>query len=190
MLLVLHVVNLKIINEIFYILIFLVSLQNPLCNLQLSLYTFQVLTRRRQWHPTPVLLRRKSHGWRSLVGCSPWGRQSQTRLSDFTFTHWRRKWQPIPVFLPGESQGQGSLVGCRLWGRTESDTTEATQQQQQQQQSVVSSYHASMLSHSVSQPCLTLRNPMDCSLPGSSVHEIFQTRILQRATIFSSRGSS
>ena len=27
---------------------------------------------RRQWHPTPVLLPRKSHGWRSLVGCSPW----------------------------------------------------------------------------------------------------------------------
>ena len=52
--------------------------------------------------------------------------KSQTRLSDFTFTHCRRKWQPTPVFLPGESQGRGSLVGCRLWGRTESDTTEAT----------------------------------------------------------------
>ena len=31
--------------------------------------------RRRQRHPTPVLLPRKSHGWRSLVGCSPWGRK-------------------------------------------------------------------------------------------------------------------
>ena len=30
---------------------------------------------RRQWHPTPVLLPGKSHGWRSLVGCSPWGRK-------------------------------------------------------------------------------------------------------------------
>ena len=29
---------------------------------------------RRQWHPTPVLLPRKSHGQRSLVDCSPWGR--------------------------------------------------------------------------------------------------------------------
>ena len=28
---------------------------------------------RRQWHPTAVLLPGKSHGWRSLVGCSPWG---------------------------------------------------------------------------------------------------------------------
>ena len=30
--------------------------------------------RRRQWHPTPVLLPRKSHARKSLVGCSQWGR--------------------------------------------------------------------------------------------------------------------
>ena len=30
---------------------------------------------RRQWHPTPVLLPGKSHGQRSLVGCSPWRRK-------------------------------------------------------------------------------------------------------------------
>ena len=30
--------------------------------------------RRRRWHPTPVLLPGKSHGWGSLVGWSPWGR--------------------------------------------------------------------------------------------------------------------
>ena len=42
---------------------------------------------RRQWQPTPVLLPGKSHWQRSLVGCSPWGREiSRTRLSDFTFT--------------------------------------------------------------------------------------------------------
>ena len=34
----------------------------------------RVFSGRRQWHPTPVLLPGKSHGWRSLVGCSPWGR--------------------------------------------------------------------------------------------------------------------
>jgi len=33
------------------------------------------IIRRRQWHPTPVLLPGKSHGWRSLVGCSLWGRE-------------------------------------------------------------------------------------------------------------------
>ena len=30
---------------------------------------------RRQWHPTPVLLPGKSHGRRSLVGCSLWGHE-------------------------------------------------------------------------------------------------------------------
>ena len=30
-------------------------------------------SQRRQWQPTPVLLPGKSHGWRSLVVCSPWG---------------------------------------------------------------------------------------------------------------------
>ena len=34
-----------------------------------------LLTLRRRWHPTPVLLPGKSHGQRSLVGCSPWGRE-------------------------------------------------------------------------------------------------------------------
>ena len=33
------------------------------------------MAQRRRWHPTPVLLPGKSHGWRSLVGCSPWGRE-------------------------------------------------------------------------------------------------------------------
>ena len=40
-----------------------------------SLPTFNELYRRRRWHPTPVLLPRKSHGRRSLVGCSPWGHE-------------------------------------------------------------------------------------------------------------------
>ena len=31
------------------------------------------MKRRRQWHPTLVLLPGESHGWRSLVSCSPWG---------------------------------------------------------------------------------------------------------------------
>ena len=39
-----------------------------------SILQCSAFSRRRQWHPTPVLLPGKSHGWRSLVGCSPWGR--------------------------------------------------------------------------------------------------------------------
>ena len=34
---------------------------------------FSLPNQRRQWPPTPVLLPGKCHGWRSLVGCSPWG---------------------------------------------------------------------------------------------------------------------
>ena len=37
---------------------------------------------RRKWQPTPVFLSRESHGQRSLVGYSPRGRGSRTRLSD------------------------------------------------------------------------------------------------------------
>ena len=37
------------------------------------------------------------------------------------------------------------------------------------------------------QSCLTLCDPMDCSLPGSSTHGIFQARILEWGAIFSSR---
>ena len=41
----------------------------------------------------------------------------------------------------------------------------------------------------VAQSCPTLCDPMDCSPPGSSVHEIFQARILERVAIPCSRGS-
>ena len=70
---------------------------------------------RRQRQSTPVLLPGKSHGWRSLVGCSPWSCDWVTSLSLFTFMHWRRKWQPTPVLLPGESHGWRSLVGFSPW---------------------------------------------------------------------------
>ena len=42
----------------------------------------------------------------------------------------------------------------------------------------------------VAQLCPTLCNPVDCSLPDSSVHEILQARILEWITMPSSRGSS
>ena len=44
-----------------------------------------VSTRRRQWHPTPVLLPGKSHGQRSLEGYNEVAK-SRAQLSDFTFT--------------------------------------------------------------------------------------------------------
>ena len=41
-----------------------------LCGIKSSMYCIPL-----QWQPTPVLLPGKSHGRRSLVGCSPWGRE-------------------------------------------------------------------------------------------------------------------
>ena len=43
--------------------------------------------------------------------------------------------------------------------------------------------HVCVLSRSVAQSCPTLCNPMDCSLPESSVHGIFHARILEWVTI-------
>ena len=41
----------------------------------------------------------------------------------------------------------------------------------------------------VAQSCPTLRDPMDCSLPGSSIHVIFQARVLEWVAIaFSAKG--
>ena len=42
----------------------------------------------------------------------------------------------------------------------------------------------------VAQSCLTLCDHMDCSPPGSSVHGLFQARVLEQVAIFYARGSS
>ena len=44
-------------------------------DLDSGLGSSSICFQRRRWHPTPVLLPEKSHGRRSLVGCSPWGRE-------------------------------------------------------------------------------------------------------------------
>ena len=49
------------------------------------LIVFRQFDRRRQWHPTPVLLPGKSHGWRTLVGCSPWGREESDTTARLHF---------------------------------------------------------------------------------------------------------
>ena len=75
---------------------------------------------RRQWHPTPVLLPGKSHGWRSLVGCSPWGREESdtTERLPFPFSLYalEKEMATHSVFLPGESQGRGEPGGLPSMG--------------------------------------------------------------------------
>ena len=61
-------------------------IENQIHSLSLKFFLLYVIIniiQRRQWHPTPVLLPGKSHGRRSLVGCSPWGRKE----SDTTERH-------------------------------------------------------------------------------------------------------
>ena len=60
--------------------------------------------RRRQWHPTPVLLPGKSHGQRSLVGCSPWVREESdtTEQPHFHFS----------VSCIGEGNGNPLQCSC------------------------------------------------------------------------------
>ena len=62
----------------------------------------QYTLRRRQWHPTPVLLPGKSHGRRSLVGCSSWGRYE----SDTT------EWLHFHLSLSCIGEGNGNPCQC------------------------------------------------------------------------------
>ena len=90
---------------------------------------------RRPWHPTPVLLPGKSHGQRSLVGYSPWGREESDTTEQLHF-HFslscigEGNGNPLQCSCLENPRDRGSLVSCRLWGCTESDMTEVTQQQQ------------------------------------------------------------
>ena len=63
-----------------------------------------VMGHRRKWHPTPVLLPGKSHGRRSLVGCSPWGREE----SDMT----ERLHFHFSLLCIGEGNGNPLQCSC------------------------------------------------------------------------------
>ena len=56
-----------------------------------SIYELKLITwykrRRRKWQPTPVSLPGKSHGQRSLVGCSPWGCKESGTIKQLTLTY-------------------------------------------------------------------------------------------------------
>ena len=87
-------------------------------------------TRRRQWHSTPVLLPGKSHGRRSLVGCSPWGlEESDTteRLHfHFSFSYTGEGNGNPLQYSCLENPRDGGAWWAAVYGRTESDTTEVT----------------------------------------------------------------
>ena len=59
---------------------------------------------RRQWHPTPVLLPGKSHGRRSLVGCSPWGHEESDTTERLHFD--------FSLSCTGEGNGNPLQCSC------------------------------------------------------------------------------
>ena len=83
-------------------------------------------TRRRQWHPTPVLLPGKSHGWRSLVGWSPWGHKESdtTERLHFHFSLSRiGEGNGNPLQCSGlENPRDGGAWWAAVYGVTQSQT--------------------------------------------------------------------
>ena len=61
---------------------------------------------RGQWHPTPVLSPGTSRGWRSLVGCSPWGHEEpDTDTTERLHFH-------FSLLLIGEGNGNPLWCSC------------------------------------------------------------------------------
>ena len=71
------------------------------------------------------------------------------------------RWQPIRLHRPWDSPGKNAGVGCHF----------LLQSMKVKSQS------------EVAQSCPTLRDLMDCSLPGTSLHGIFQARVLEWGAI-------
>ena len=71
------------------------------------------------------------------------------------------RWQPTRLPRSWDSPGKNTGVGCHFLLQCMKVKSESE----------------------VAQSCLTLRDPMDCSLPGFSVHGIFQARVLEWGAI-------
>ena len=72
-----------------------------------------------------------------------------------------QRWQPTRLSHPWDSPGKNTGVGCHFLLQCMKVKSE----------------------REVTQSCPTLSDPMDCSPPGSSVHGIFQARVLERGAI-------
>ena len=79
-------------------------------------------------------------------------------MSDCVRPH---RWKPTRLPRPWDSPGKNTGVGCRFFLQCMKVKSESE----------------------VAQLCLTLHDPIDCSLPGSSVHGIFQARVLEWSVI-------
>ena len=71
---------------------------------------------RRQWHPAQVLLPGKSHGWRSLVGCSPWGRWGSDMTERLHFHALEKEMATHSSVLAWRIPGTGEPGGLPIVG--------------------------------------------------------------------------
>ena len=83
-------------------------------------------------------------------------------MSDSVRPH---RWQPTRLPHPWDSPGKNTGVGCHFLLHCMKVKSQSE----------------------VAQSCPTLSDPMDCSIPGSSVHGIFQARVLEWGAIAFSR---
>ena len=79
-------------------------------------------------------------------------------MSDSVLPH---RWQPTRLLCPWNSPGKNTGVGCPFLLQCMKVKSESE----------------------VAQSCPALSDPMDCSLPGSSIHGIFQARVLELGAI-------
>ena len=69
---------------------------------------------RRKWQPTPVLLPGKSHGQRSLVGCSPWGCQESDTTKRLHF-HFLLSGFSVRVMVTSQNEFGRFLYAAIFW---------------------------------------------------------------------------
>ena len=68
----------------------------------------------------------KIHGWRTLVGCRPWGREESDTTERLHFHALEKEMATHSSVLTWRIPGTGEPGGLPSMGRTESDMTEAT----------------------------------------------------------------
>ena len=148
------------------------------------LYKSMYIIWRRQWHPTPVLLPRESHGRRSLVGCSPWGCEESDTTEQIHFH--------FSLSCIGEGNGNPLQCSCLENPRDReawwADVYGAAQSRTQLKRLSSSMYiiiteRILKSKREVAQSFPTLSDPMDCSLPGSPAPGILQARTLEWVAI-------
>ena len=106
---------------------------------------------RRQWHPTPVFLPGESHGRRSLVGYSPWGRKESDMTERLPF-HFEEKIQLQACSISSDCSFQSVLYPVDFGpARPHNCITQFPER--------------NLLCCSVAESCLTPCNPMDCGMP-------------------------